>query len=128
MKRTPPARDVNAYLAALPKDQRVALQRLRKLIKAVAPKATEVISYHIPVYKHAGMLVGFAAFKNHCSFFVMGREAMEAHKEELQRYSTTRGTVHFTPAKPLPAALVRKLVRTRITENESRRGRKERAK
>jgi len=121
MKKTAPAKDVNAYLAALPKEQRAALQKLRKIIKAAAPKAAEVISYRIPVYKHQGMLVGFAAFKNHCSFFVMGREAMEAHKRELKRYSTARGTVHFTPEKPLPAALVRKLVRARIAENDSRR-------
>lgn len=127
MKKTAPAKDVSAYLAALPKEQRAALQKLRKTIKSAAPKATEVISYRIPVYKHCGMLVGFAAFKNHCSFFVMGREAMQAHKEELQRYSTATGTVHFTPAKPLPAGLVRRLVRARIAENESRWKRKESA-
>ncbi len=121
MKRTAPARDVNAYLAALPQEQRAALQKLRKIIKGAAPQATEVISYRIPVYKHSGMLVGFAAFKNHCSFFVMGREALEAHQEELKRYDTAKGTIHFLPDKPLPAALVRKLVRARIAENESRR-------
>ena len=125
MKRTSPAPDVDAYLAAVPKEQRAALQKLRKIIKGAAPRAAEVISYRIPVYKHCGMLVGFAAFKNHCSFFVMGREAMEAHQEELKRYSTARGTIHFTADKPLPAALVRKLVRARIAENESRVKRKE---
>ena len=114
---------VDNYLAAVPEDARGALQKLRKIIKAAAPQAVEVISYRIPVYKHQGMLVGFAAFKNHCSFFVMGRDAMEAYKEELKGYDTSRGTIRFPAGQPLPAALVKKLVAARIAENESRRRR-----
>ncbi len=120
MKKTAPAKNVNAYLAALPKDQRAALQKLRKIIKAAAPRAVEVISYRMPIYKHCGMLVGFAAFKNHCSLFVMSLAVAEAHRRELKPYGNAKGTIHFTPAKSLPAALVRKLVGARIVENESR--------
>ena len=110
---------VDDYLAALPDDKRAALARLRKLIQAAAPKAAEVISYQIPVYKHHGMLVGFAAFKNHCSFFVMSTPVMKAYAEELEKYGGAETTIHFTVDKPLPAALVKKLVKARILENET---------
>jgi len=107
------------YLAALPDDKRAALARLRKLIQAAAPQAAEPISYQIPVYKYHGMLVGFAAFKNHCSFFVMSTSVMKAYAEELEKYDGAETTVHFAADKPLPAALVKKLVKARILENET---------
>jgi uncharacterized protein YdhG (YjbR/CyaY superfamily) len=110
---------VDDYLAALPDDKRAALVRLRKLIQAAAPKATEVISYQIPVYKYHGMLVGFAAFKNHCSFFVMSQSVMKAYGEELEKYDGAETTIHFAADKPLPIALVKKLVKARILENET---------
>lgn len=112
--------DVDDYLAAVPKEARATLQKLRKVIQAAAPQTAEVVSYRIPVYKHYGMLVGFAAFKKHCSLFVMSLAVAEAHQHELEPYDHAKGTIHFTPAKPLPAALVRKIVRARIKENESR--------
>ena len=110
---------VAAYLKAVPPAPRAALQKLRKTIKAAAPEATEVISYGIPSYKHHGYLVGFAAFKNHCSLFP--GTALNAFKKELASYETSKGTIHFTVDKPLPAALVRKLVKARVAQNEARR-------
>jgi len=112
-------RDVDEYLAGVPKEARVVLEKLRQTIKAAAPMASEVISYQMPMYKHHGMVIGFAAFKDHCSIFP-GSAVMDAHKEELKRYSTSKGTIRFPVNKPLPAALVKKLVKMRIRENEVR--------
>ena len=114
-----PARDVDDYLARVPEEVRATLEKLRKTIKAAAPRATEVISYQMPMYKQNGMLVGFAAFKDHCSLFP-GAAVMNAHKEELKRYDTSKGTIRFPAGKPLPAMLVKKLVKARIAENEAR--------
>ena len=110
---------VDAYLAALPKEARATLEKIRKTIRAVAPEATEVISYQMPMYKHHGMLVGFAAFKNHCSFFP-GAAPVATYKDELKAYETSKGTIRFPIGQPLPAALVKKLVKARIAENERR--------
>lgn len=118
-KKSAPAQTVDDYLAALPDDARATLEKLRKVIKAAAPKATEVISYQMPMYKHHGMLVGFAAFKDHCSFFP-GAKPIATHKDELKAYETSKGTIRFPIGKPLPAALVKKLVKTRVAENEKR--------
>lgn len=109
---------VDEYLAALPKEARATLEKIRKTVKAVAPKATEGISYQMPMYKQHGMLVGFAAFKDHCSFFP-GAEPIAAHKDELKAYETSKGTIRFPIGQPLPAALVKKLVKTRLAENEA---------
>ena len=111
---------VDAYLEGVGEEARVALEKLRKVIKAAAPKATEAISYQIPAFKHHGMLLGFAAFKNHLSFFVMSPFVMDAHKDELKACDSARATIHFQADKPLPAALVKKLVKARIEENEAR--------
>lgn len=114
-----PATTVDAYLAALPKEARATLEKIRKAIKAAAPKATEVISYQMPMYKYHGMLVGFAAFKDHCSFFP-GAKPVATFKDELKAYKTSKGTIRFPIGKPLPAALVKRLVKARIAENEER--------
>jgi uncharacterized protein YdhG (YjbR/CyaY superfamily) len=116
-----PATDVDRYLAALPADRRAALERLRRMVRAAAPAAAETVSYHMPVFKHLGMLVGFASFKDHLTFFVMSTRQMKAHGASLKPYATTAGGVHFTVDRPLPAALVRRLVRARVAENEARR-------
>src|SRR5882724_11803934 len=116
---TPPARNVDEYLARVPKEARATLEKLRQTIKAAAPMASEGISYQMPMYKHHGMVVGFAAFKNHCSIFP-GAAVMDAYKEELKKYDTSKGTIRFPADKPLPATLVKKLVQTRIKENEAR--------
>lgn len=112
------AATVAGYVAAVPKDARAALTKLRKTIRAAAPKATEVISYQIPAYKHYGLLVGFAALKDHCTFHVMSPKVMRAYAAELKGYKTGKGSIRFPAGKPLPAALVKKLVKARIAENE----------
>ena len=108
------------YLAAVPEEARVTLEKLRKTIKAVAPQAIEVISYRVPTYKLHGSLVGFWATKNHCAFCVMSTSVMDAHEDELKPYDTAKATIRFPAGKPLPAALVKRLVKARIEENEAR--------
>ncbi|MCM3906345.1 MAG: DUF1801 domain-containing protein [Pyrinomonadaceae bacterium] len=115
---------VDDYLAALPEEARATLEKIRKTIKAAAPKATEGISYQIPMYKHHGVLVGFAAFKDHCSLFP-GPKAIATYKDELKAYETSKGTIRFPIGKPLPATLVKKLVKTQIAENEAAFSKKE---
>jgi len=112
--------EVEDYLADVSPEARATLEKLRQTIKAVAPNAVEVISYQVPTFKLDGrMLVSYAAFKNHCSFFP-GAAPIKAHQDELKSYQTSKGTIRFATGKPLPAALVKKLVRTRIKENEAR--------
>lgn len=107
---------VAEYLAPLSKEKRAALQKLRRAIKAAAPKAQECISYGIPAFRLDGrMLVAFGAAANHCAFYP-GARPVEAHKGDLKAYSTSKGTIRFQPDSPLPAALVRKLVKTRMAE------------
>ena len=118
MKANTP-RDVEDYLARVPPIQRKALEQLRRTIKSVVPDAVEVISYQIPTFKLNGrMLVSYAAFNEHCSFFP-GAGPTEAHQDELKAFATSKGTVRFTPEKPLSVTLVKKLVRTRIKLNEA---------
>ena len=121
MKSTkhPPAKDIDAYLAKVPAEARATLEKLRRTIQAAAPKATEKISYGIPVFYHHGMLVGFAAFKEHCSLFPMSMAVIRAHKRELEPYETSKGTIRFPHDKSLPATLVKKLVKARVKENEA---------
>lgn len=114
------ARAVEDFLAKVPADARAALERLRKTIRSAAPKATEGIGYAIPTFYQQGPLVAFAASKNHCGFYVMSPAVMDAHKDELRPYDTAKATIRFSADKPLPAALVRKLVKARLAENEAR--------
>ena len=120
MKHMKKFASVAAYLRAVPPAPRAALQKLRKTIKAAAPEATEVISYGMPMFKHHGMLVGFAAFKDHCSLF-MSTAITSALKKELAPYDTSKGTIRFTADRPLPTVLVKKLVKARLAQNEARR-------
>ena len=116
-----PAKDVDAYLAALPPAERRTLKKLRATIKSAAPKAVEKISYSMPLYFYLGYLVGFAAFKNHCSFFVMSYKVMGVFKKELKPYWKATATLHFTAEKPLPVSLVKRIVKARVKENEARK-------
>ena len=113
---------IDEYLAALSDDKRAALEKLRKTIRAAAPKAEECISYQLAAFRQDGMLVAFGATANHCAFYLMSSSTVEAHKGELKDYDTSKGTIRFQADKPLPVALVRKLVKARIAENEGRRG------
>jgi uncharacterized protein YdhG (YjbR/CyaY superfamily) len=118
------ANDVDEYLAGVPEPARSTLSRVRAVIRSAAPpEATEVISYRMPVFKYQGMLLGFAAFSSHCSLFTMSPAVMETFKNELKGFDTSKGTVRFPVDKPLPAALVKKLVKARIAENEHKKPR-----
>ena len=108
---------IDEYLAALPDDQRAALEKLRKTIRAAAPKAEECISYGIAAFRQDGMLVGFGATANHCAFYLMSSKMVGAHKDELKDFDTSKGTIRFQADHPLPATLARKLVKARIAEN-----------
>src|SRR5436190_8654025 len=112
-------RTIDEYLALVTKDQRAALEKLRKMIQAAAPKAEECISYQIPAFRLNGMLVGFGGTPNHCAFYPMRSSTVKAFKAQLKNYDTSKGTIRFQPNKPLSAALVRKLVRARIGENNA---------
>jgi uncharacterized protein YdhG (YjbR/CyaY superfamily) len=91
------------------------------MIRSVVPaEATEGISYGIPTFKYKGSLVAFAAFKNHCSLFPMSGSVIEAFKKELKDFQTSKGTLRFPVDKPLPAALVKKLVRARIAQKKDK--------
>jgi uncharacterized protein YdhG (YjbR/CyaY superfamily) len=112
---------VDDYLAALPPKERAVLQKVREAIRSAAPQAEEVISYRIPLYKHHGHLVGFAAFKNHCSLFVVNSAVRDQFAKELEPYKAEGTTIRFTVENPLPAALVKRIVRSRVAENEAAR-------
>lgn len=116
-----PATSVDEYLAGLPRGTRTALERLRQTIQAAAPMAEEVISYRIPLYKYRGHLVGFAAFKNHCSLFVTNSEVLRRYRKELAPFTIKNTAIHFTADRPLPDELVRRIVRTRVAENSAHR-------
>jgi uncharacterized protein YdhG (YjbR/CyaY superfamily) len=108
---------IDQYLARLSDDKRVALEKLRKTIRAAAPRAEECISYQLPAYRLNGMLVAFGATANHCAFYPMSASTVAAHREELKDYEISKGTIRFQPDNPIPAALVRKMVKARIAEN-----------
>jgi Uncharacterized conserved protein len=115
--KTKPPKTIDDYFSTLSDEHRVALEKLRKQIRAAAPKAEECISYGLPAFRQNGMLVWFGAARNHCSFYPGGR-AVEMHQSELKKYSLSKGTIRFQPDKPLPATLVRKIVKERIAANE----------
>ncbi len=111
------------YLAGAPQPARSTLNKMRAAIRsAVPPEATETISYRMPAFKHKGVLVWFAAFSNHCSLFPTA-SVIEAFKNDLKGFSTSKGTIHFPTDKPLPTALVKKLVKERLAQNESKKRR-----
>lgn len=120
MMKTKVAANVDEYLAALPLPQRALLNNIRKTIKAAAPAAEETISYQMPAYKYHGMLVYFAAFKNHCSLFPGGVSRLLATEPRLRAFATSKGTLQFTPEQPIPLTLVTKVVKMRVRENEEK--------
>jgi uncharacterized protein YdhG (YjbR/CyaY superfamily) len=118
MRKGKAAKTVEEYLASVPEPARSTLKHIRSVIRAVVPAgATEVISYGMPMFKYNGMLVAYAAFKKHCSLFPTGSGVLDQFEEELKGYRTSKGTIQFPADKPLPDALVRKIVRARVREN-----------
>ncbi len=108
------------YLAAVPPRERAALEELRKIIRSVAPDAEEGISYRMPVFKLDGALVFYATFSDHLSLFVASKEVVKKFARDLKPYYNTGATIHFTPEKPLPASLVKRIVKAKIKQNEER--------
>jgi uncharacterized protein YdhG (YjbR/CyaY superfamily) len=107
------------YLARVSPDKQAALQQLRGIIKAAAPKAEECISYQVPAFRLNGkFLVAYGAAANHCAFYP--GSALTELKSELRNYDTSKGTLRFPAEKPLPAALVRKLVKLRMAQEKTR--------
>ena len=134
MKRTKPAtrrpvandadapKNIDAYLAGVPEPARTTLNKIRAAIwSALPPEATETISYRIPAFRYKGILVWFAAFSDHCSLFPTA-SIVETFKNDLKGYSTSKGTIHFPVDRPLPSALVKKIVKARVAQNEKKTG------
>lgn len=114
---------IDGILAALPADQRAALQHLRETIAAVAPDAVEAMSYGAPAFRYRDHpLVSYAAAKAHCAFYVMSPQVIVDHAADLDGFDTSKGTIRFTPDRPLPVGLVGKLVRARMAESDERWG------
>ncbi len=113
-------RTVDEYLAPLSNEKRAALESLRKTIRSAASAAEECLSYGIPAFRLGGrMLLAFGAGASHCAFYA-GALPLKAHEKELEAYDTSKGTIRFQTERPLPATLVRKLVKTRIAERGPR--------
>ena len=124
MKKTAKAnipKTVEEYLDRVPEPQRTTLSNVRATIQSVLPKeATECISYRIPCVKYKGMLVGYAAFADHCSLFGMSGTLLGPFKEELKKYSTSKGTIRFAVDEPLPATLIKKLVKHAVAQKDAK--------
>lgn len=128
-KRRPAAKgkgapkNVDEYLAGVPEAARSNFGKLRAAIRSAVPaEATETISYQIPAIRHKGILVWFAAFSNHCSLFPTAA-VIEEFKNELKAFTTSKGTIQFPIDKPLPTALVKKLVKARVRRIDSKKRR-----
>ena len=116
-------KDIDEYLAKVPEPGRSTLEKVRAAIRAAAPKeATEAISYGIPTFRYGGGLVAFAAFTKHCSFFPMSYAVMGEFEGELtaKGFHLSKGTIHFPLDQPLPATLVKKMVKARVAEKQKK--------
>jgi uncharacterized protein YdhG (YjbR/CyaY superfamily) len=123
-KRSTVPKTVNEYLATVPEPARSTLKKVRAAISSAAPaETTEVISYGMPMFKYKGMLMGYAAYRKHCSLFLATSSLLEKFKNQLSRYQTSKGTIRFPTDKPLPASLVKKIVKARVAQNEQKPGR-----
>ena len=116
-------KDVEEYVASVPESVRSTFNKLRAAIRSAVPaEATETISYRIPAFKHKRMLVWFAAFSNHCSLFPTAA-VIEAFKNELKGFSTSKGTIHFPTDKPFPTALIKRVVKARVALDQGKKQR-----
>lgn len=115
------SRDVDKYLAGVPEPARSTLSKVRAIIRSAAPRGTtEGISYGMPAFRYNGYLVGYAAFAKHCSFFPGSGSLLREFSKEVKDFSISKGTIRFPMDKPLPAALVKKLVKARVETNEAK--------
>ncbi len=112
-------KEVNAILAAAPKEHRSTLQRIRKIVQAVVPDAVEAISYGLPAFRYNGKpLAGYASYKDHCSYFPMSGKLTTRFEKELKGFQTSKGGIQFQPDHPLSDSLLKKLLQARIKEIE----------
>ena len=122
VKGVAPPATVDEYLALVPEPARTTLSKVRTAIRSVVPpEATEAIGYRIPMFRYKGGLVAYAAFTRHCSFFPMSLAVMRTFQNELKAYRTFKGTIQFPLDKPLPATLVKKMVKARIAEKDRKK-------
>ena len=120
-KRSGAPRNIDEYLAGVSEPARTALSKMRTAIRsALPPEATETISYQIPAFKCKVVLVWFAAFSDHCSLFPTA-SVIEEFKSELKSFSTSKGTIHFPTNKPLPIALIKRVVKARVAQSERKK-------
>lgn len=111
--------EIDAYLAGLPDDVRSALEQVRGIIREIAPDCTERVSYRIPIFRLGKDLVGISAQKGHCALHTMSPPLVKTMADELKPVKVSGATIHFTPAEPLPIALVEGIVRARMAELQS---------
>jgi uncharacterized protein YdhG (YjbR/CyaY superfamily) len=113
-------KDIDTYIALQPENIRPALEKLRAVIRSVARDAQETIGYSMPMFRYHGMLVGFAGWKNHYGFYPCGSAVLDEMQEELKGYRTSKGTIQFALDKPLPVALIKKIVKLRMKQNKEK--------
>ena len=119
MKDAAAPKNIDDYLASITEPARTTLNKVRAAVRAAAPpEATEAIGYGIPMFRYKGGLVAFAAFKKHCSFFPMSLAVIRSFKNDLANYDVSKGTIRFPLDKPLPATLVKRLVKARVAEKK----------
>jgi len=120
-KAIAPPQTVDEYLERVPQPARATLERIRAIIRSVVPaETTEVISYQIPTFRYKGALFAYAAFAKHCSLFPMGSSVIKLFEKELAGFEKSKGTIRFPVDKPPSAALIKKLVKARIAQNEEK--------
>jgi uncharacterized protein YdhG (YjbR/CyaY superfamily) len=119
---------VESYLAAVPPEQRQALEQLRAQVRDLVPDATETISYGMPTFKvHGRGVIGYAAWKNHLAIYPMSGELLERYADELTGFAGMKGSLHFTPDRPIPPVVLGDLVRARLADIEAKAKPKRRA-
>jgi uncharacterized protein YdhG (YjbR/CyaY superfamily) len=110
-------KEIDAYLVEVPEPQKSTLKALRKMIQAALPGAVECITYGVPTFKVDGeAIAGFAAYKNHCTYFPMSGSVLTVMKEDVAKYETSSGALKFAIDKPLPSTLVKRLINVRIKD------------
>jgi len=115
-RRTPRPQTIAEYIARVPAPARAALKNLRAIIRsAMPPDASEIISYRMPAFRRERVLVWYAAFSDHCSLFPTAAPIAQ-FKDELKSFSTSKGTIQFPLDKPLPTALIKKIVKARVQQ------------
>lgn len=114
------ARSIDEYIALQPEEFAATLKKLRSIIKSVVPKAEETISYQVACFRHIYLLVGIGVSKEYCSLYNMSPPLVKRLKKELEGVKLSGTTLHFTPGKPLPVGLIKRIVRARVQENEDR--------